>query len=727
MRTQQKAPTTTHAHNLRPGTLRHHPLTARLLPLAAFAGFDKKFASDPSLFKEFIDSPDPHLALNKLPSAFCSEMTDFQKLLILRTLRLDKLVPAVSKFVADELGQKYIEPPPFDLEGTFRDSTPTSPLIFVLSPGVDPMLSLLKFAETKGRKVDSISLGQGQGPHAERMILDGCKEGYWIVLQNCHLYVSWMTTLERLVEEFDPKTIGANFRLWLTSYPSPAFPVLILQNGVKMTNEPPKGLRANMLQSYMADPISDQAFFEQEATVHKKTEVWRKMLFGLCFLHAFVQERRKYGPLGWNIPYEFNESDLRISVRQLQMFIDKYEETPLPALNYLTAECNYGGRVTDDKDRRLLLTVVKSVYCEGCLGDQYALSASGEYRVPGEELKSYDSILEYIKQWPQVPKPEVFGLHENADITKDLGESDLLLKTVLVTQSSDGGGGGGGGGKSADELVVEMSKDILNKLPSNFDLEVAEKRYPVLYSESMNTVVCQEMVRYNKLLSKVRTSLQNLQKAIKGLVVMSSDLEELAKNMFDNQLPVMWAKVSYPSLKPLSSYVAELLDRLAFFQSWMDDGQPLVFQMPSFFFVQAFMTGCMQNYARKYTVPIDTIDFDFEFLAKEPDAKPADGVITTGLFLEGARMDEDTMLMAESLPKTLFSPMTVILLLPSKVSELSEYQHYECPVYRTTERRGVLATTGHSSNFVMFIRLPTDQPEEHWIARGVALVNSLSS
>ena len=91
------------------------------------------------------------------------------------------------------------------------------------------MMALLKFADSKGRKVDSISLGQGQGPHAERLLRSGQSEGYWIVLQNCHLYVSWMITLEKLVEEMDPKVVNPNFRLWLTSYPSPAFPVLILQ------------------------------------------------------------------------------------------------------------------------------------------------------------------------------------------------------------------------------------------------------------------------------------------------------------------------------------------------------------------------------------------------------------------------------------------------------------------------------------------------------------------
>jgi len=685
------------------------------LPFAQ--GFASNFSKNVDGFKAFFDAPEPSLVFDQLPS-FTHGYTDFQKMLVLRTIRLDKLVPTISQFVATELGQKYIEPPPFDLEGTFKDSTSTSPLVFILSPGVDPMLSLLKFAESKGRRVESISLGQGQGPHAERMCKQGQKDGTWVVLQNCHVFVSWMVSLEKLVEEMDPKTVSSNFRLWLTSYPSPAFPVLILQNGVKMTNEPPKGLRANILGSYLGDPISDPEFFAKCT----KQDEFRKMLFGLCFLHAWLQERRKYGPLGWNIPYEFNESDLRISVRQLQMFLDLYEEVPLAALNYLTAECNYGGRVTDDKDRRTLTTAVKNIYCEGILKDGFAFTSSGSYSVPIDELQSHEATMEYVRQWPLVPAPEVFGFNDNADITKDLKEVQQTLTTVLITQSS---GGGGSGGKSFDELMLEMSKDILNKLPPNFDYEVAQRRYPVMYTECKNTVICQELQKFNKLLDRVRGSLQNLQKAVKGLVVMDANLEGLSRAMLDNKLPVLWSKVSYPSLKPLSSYVAELLERLAFFQSWLDDGPPVVFQMPHFFFVQAFMTGVMQNFARKYTIPIDTVEFDFEFLAERPDTPPEDGAYTHGLFIEGARINDDLML-DEALPKVLFAPMCVITLKPAEATKLTTYPHYECPCYRTTERRGVLATTGHSSNFVMFIRVPTSYAKEHWITAGVALFNSLS-
>ena len=188
---------------------------------------------------------------------------------------------------------------------------------------------------------------------------------------------------------------------------SPSFPVSVLQNGIKMTNDPPKGLRANLLGSYLSDPVNDPSFFEG----CNRPAPFKKLLFGLCFFHAFVQERLKFGPLGWNVPYQFSAPDFVISARQLQMFLnempagDPAAPVPLPALRYLTGECNYGGRVTDAHDRRTLMSILDIFYTPAALGEGYAFSPSGRYYAPPEGHA--ESYLGYIRGLPILADPEV--------------------------------------------------------------------------------------------------------------------------------------------------------------------------------------------------------------------------------------------------------------------------------------------------------------------------------
>nr|DBA18657.1 TPA: hypothetical protein GDO54_016881 [Pyxicephalus adspersus] len=615
----------------------------RASDLNSFKGLREHFIGNSNEWHKIYDNREPHSV--PLPSPFNEKLNELQKMIILRCLRPDKISPAVTNYVTDKLGKKFVEPPPFDLSKSYLDSNSTIPLIFVLSPGADPMASLLKFANDKnmggGEKFQAISLGQGQGPVASKMIKEAAANGTWVCLQNCHLAVSWMPTLEKICEEFTSETCHPDFRLWLTSYPSPKFPVTILQNGVKMTNEPPTGLRLNLLQSYLTDPISDSEFFNG---CPEKEQIWEKLLFGVCFFHALVQERKKFGPLGWNIPYGFNESDLRISIRQLQ-------------------------------------------------------------RLPFSQ------------------HPEVFGLHENVDISKDLQQTKIIFESLLLTQ---GGSRQGGSSGTSDNTLYEIANDILSKLPKDFDIEVALQKFPVRYEESMNTVLVQEMERFNNLIRTIRTTLQNLQKAIKGLVVMDSELEALSSSLIVGKVPETWAKRSYPSLKPLGSYVNDFLARLKFLQNWCDSGKPHVFWLSGFFFTQAFLTGAMQNYARKYQIPIDLLGYEFQVLPRDTsDTSPEDGVYINGLFLDGARWDKKSGVLAEQHPKILFDSVPIVWIKPNKKSDIKKTKSYVCPLYKTSERKGTLSTTGHSTNFVIAMLLPTDKPVQHWIKRGVALLCQL--
>jgi len=140
-----------------------------------------------------------------------------------------------------------------------------------------------------------------------------------------------MPTLEKYVLGFAEKkeTIHKDFRLFLTSMPVDYFPVAVLQNSLKLTTEPPRGLKANLKRAYNN---YNQEYLD---SCPGKPQIWRKMVFNLTFHHALVQERRKFGPLGWNIRYEFNDADLDTSNILLKGFLDQ-DEVPWDALLQVT-------------------------------------------------------------------------------------------------------------------------------------------------------------------------------------------------------------------------------------------------------------------------------------------------------------------------------------------------------------------------------------------------------
>lgn len=242
------------------------------------------------------------------------------------------------------------------------------------------------------------------------------------------------------------------------------------------------------------------------------------------------------------------------------MFLDHYDSIPWEALRYMVAEANYGGRVTDPNDRFTINLILEDFYCPDMLKPMHKLVPSGAYYVPKEgELETYQDFLR-SEDFPLTDRTEIFGLHDNAEITSALNITNAMLSVALSLQGASTGGGSGG--MSQDEQLKKIAADLLEKIPKNFDIESAAKKHPIKYEDSMNTVLQQELLRYNKLTSVVRTSLINVGKAIKGEVPMSNELEGVCTSLYNNQVPAVWHKVSYPSLKPLASWIVEFLQRL---------------------------------------------------------------------------------------------------------------------------------------------------------------------
>ncbi|KAL4086285.1 hypothetical protein PRIC1_014412 [Phytophthora ramorum] len=710
-----------------------------LSSLPAFETLVTSMATNTPQWRKIFDSADPQV--ERLPLALDLSLNSFQKLCVLRCIRPDRMTEAMQNFVAEHIGRRFIEPPPFDLVGSFSDSTVITPIIFVLSTGSDPAKELLVFAETMkmNRKLNSISLGQGQGPLATKMIEEAVTSGKWVLLQNCHLAISWMPQLERICDELNPDATHRDFRLWLTSKPSTAFPTSVLQNGVKMTKEPPKGIRANLRNSYIK--LTNDTL---DAT--SKPDQFRKLLFGLSFFHAVVIERKRFGPLGWNIPYAFNDTDYDISRAQLEMFLDFYDEVPYKVLCVMTSVVNYGGRVTDDKDMRTIDVILESFFNSQILDDGYKFSSSGSYYSltadPDDPLSSY---LSYIDELPLNPEPEVFGMHDNANITCALAETFHTFDIILALQPR---AAAGAGGQSRESLIEQQAQSIMDRLPPLFEVEHISLRYPVLYEESMNTVLVQEVQRYNALLRVLQVSLPSLQRALRGLIVMSPELEATATCLFNQKVPPQWEKKAYPSLKALGGWVDDLLERLRFLAAWVADGIPPVFWLSGFFFPQGFLTGILQNHARQFGLAIDSLSFAFLMYDKTADRiahKPdKGGCYMTGLFLEGARWDKTVHSLVDPLPKELFARMPVVHLLPTQDRQAPQSGIYRCPVYKILTRTGTLSTTGHSTNFVFWIEIPSDKrtifrnslvsetnlqlqfaDQDYWIKAGVACFLSL--
>jgi len=283
-------------------------------------------------------------------------------------------------------------------------------------------------------------------------------------------------------------------------------------------------------------------------------------------------------------------------------------------------------------------------------------------------------------------------------------------------------------------MVLESAKTMYERMPEQFDLRKAHeetfKKIPSGAVNSLGVFLGQEIVRFNQMVAVIKRTLYELQRAIKGIVVMSGPLEAMYNCFLFQRVPDEWEKAGYPCLKPLLSWTEDFFQRISFMSDWLYKGPRPSYWLSGFFFPQGFMTAIKQTFSREYQIAVDilTVTCEVKSYGKdEVQETPKDGVLIYGLFMEAGRFDREALVMAESHPSVLFNEMPCIWLKPLPVAEYKPGDVYQCPLYKTSLRAGTLSTTGHSTNFVVSLDVPSSKPEDHWIRRGTAMLCMLDT
>ncbi|XP_033231151.1 dynein heavy chain 5, axonemal [Belonocnema kinseyi] len=639
-----------------------------------------------------------------LPCGYQKSLDVFRKLLLIRSWSPDRTLSQAKKYVIESLGKEYGEAKILDLEATWLESEPRTPLICILSIGSDPSPQITVLAKQRAVLLRSVSMGQGQEYHARRMINDAMNEGGWVLLQNIHLSLPFCTEAMDALVETD--TIHESFRLWMTTEVHPQFPIGLLQMAIKFTNEPPQGIRASLKRTYQG--------VTQDTLDYSTQPQWPPLLYAVAFLHTVVQERRKFGPLGWNVPYEFNQADFAASVQFIQNHLDDMDPkkgVSWPTVCYMLGEVQYGGRVTDDFDKRLLTTFTHVWFCDVLLRPGFEFYRG--YKVP--QTRNLQGYVDYINNLAGNDTPEVFGLHPNADITYQINTAKGILDTILSVQPKEGGSQGG---ETRESIVYRLADDMLAKLPKQYNSfevkEALQRMGPLL---PMNIFLRQEIDRVMKVIKEVQTTLTNLRLAIDGTIVMSQNLRTSLDAMYDARIPDKWSKISWESAT-LGFWYTELLERDWQFRQWCNNGRPTAFWMTGFFNPQGFLTAMRQEVTRAHKGwALDSVvlqNLITRYNKEEIKEHPQEGVYVHGLFLEGASLDRKGGKLVESKPKVLYEQMPVIYIYAINTTAGKDPKLYECPIYRKPQRT--------DQKYVGSIDFETDHNPRHWTLRGVALL-----
>ena len=608
----------------------------------------------------------------------------FEKMLLIKVLRPDRVAAAGHNFVTELLGESFTATTPTTMTDVLREASSTHPVMYIISQGCDVLKNLETLAHKVGVSESAGSLQViGMGPGQEQFTIDTLrqysKQGGWVILSNLHLMGEWLYSFESVFEG----AIGRphkDFRLFMTVEPSDLpeqrVPQVIVQQSMKLlSDDPTPEIKSNMLRAW-------SCFSHEQLESGLKCIEHKRLLFALTYFHAAAICRNRFGNQGWSKRYAFGTNDLTICAQVLSSHLDVNTTTvPWVDVHYFIGEIIYGGHVSDKWDQRMLRTLLRNTLSSDVL--QSGRITPGVTCPQGGTIQQYTHHIE--NNFPSENASQVF-MHANSEIASLTSRGELLIDdmNILLCSSEDQINRD----NTTDETTQSVEKennntidslalnttvsssqaieptqsdkninDLFNNKNNNTNktfniIDLLYHQLPELFnlqdyhsqdSTPISVFVIQEMQLMNTLITTMRDSLNECLSGLRGQISISEPVEEVLSSLSKDSVPNRWRSVSYRSTLSLHHWFTDFLSRYNHLDVWAQHLQlPVAVWLSGLFYPASFLNTILQTSARKIGSALDTLRLTTDVVKKSKDDLahvPREGAFIYGLYLEGAGWD----------------------------------------------------------------------------------------
>ncbi|KAJ7171883.1 dynein heavy chain protein 1 [Mycena crocata] len=616
--------------------------------------------------------------------------------LIIKCLRPDRLLQATAQFVRVVFDVDISSEANFDLGEMVTDEVPAgTPLALVSVPGYDASYRVENLIKNTGARSSSVAMGSPEGfTLADQAIAAASRQGSWVLLKNVHLASTWLGQLEKKLQTLNPHR---NFRLFLTMEANPtAIPVNILRQSRLIMNEPPPGIKANLLDSLRS--ISSSRLSQGPA---EKIRLY----FLLSWFHAVVQERLRYAPLGWSKTYDFNDSDMASAFTTIDAWLNTVSKgranidpaaIPWDALRTLVKQSVYGGRVDSDFDQRILDAFVDNLFTPLAYNVDFNLvpSVTGAQLLDAPDGTKMEHFLSWVQELPDREPPSWLSLPPTAERVIAAAQGNELLgklrKMRMLSDDDDDSTPAAATSKSQGSQQPAWMRGLLDRC--RHWIELLPAKFNTLAKQSADTedplhrLFSREGSIGRRLLAQVQKDLKDVIKVCQGELKQTNHLRTLMSCLTKGTIPDHWRRYKVSKALAVSGWIADLSRRLAQLDNiaGLDNLNNVEVWLGGLFFPEAYITATRQAVAHRKKWSLETLHLRLDIeRVNDPGA-----FIIDGLALEGASWAVDKLVLNDG---------EAVRLNPSQVrwvqaGDVSTENMVNLPVYLNNDRSDVLFT-----------------------------------